>query len=212
MTVSALASRVTDVEGELVSQSNAITQTKAQTDRASASGLMRMTSSAGGTSGSTRIAIIAEAAANQVSQQAGIFIETNTNGQNDVYVLANRFAVVASRTASAARTVPFLIANGRAYMDGAEIADLTVGRLQLGAYSATVFPCSFAAGAVAANADADVVLASLSLTKAVSIPCRSSIGWEAWTALPIRSDAVSWIDPASDNALRRLGIGRQALG
>ncbi|MGN7870963.1 phage tail tip fiber protein [Paracoccus sp. 22332] len=168
-TVTALANRVTATESGLDAQSDAITQTKARTDRASASGLIRMTSSAGTGSGSTRIALIAEATATGASQQAALYLETNTSGQNAAYVVADRFAVLASRTVGAARTVPFIVTGGRAYMDGAEIADLTVGRLQLGPYSASVFPFSMAAGEIASNGG-ESVLASLTLTKGRSDP------------------------------------------
>lgn len=123
-TVTALTNRVTATESGLEAQSDAITQTEARTDRASARGLMRVTSSAGTTSGSTRIGIIAEATANAATQQAGLFIETNTSGENGVYVVANRFAVAASRTAGAARKVPFYIEGGDVVIDAAMISNV----------------------------------------------------------------------------------------
>lgn len=169
-TVNALTSRVSEVEGDLASHSDAITQTRAQSTRASASGLLRVSSVASGAGASTRIAIAAEASADTVSQAAGLYIEAGTDGQNGVYVVADTFAVVASRAANAVRTAPFLVRGGRTYMNGAEIADLTVGRLQLGDYAASVFPYSWASGAISADAGKDVVLASLTLTKGRADP------------------------------------------
>lgn len=125
-TVSALISQVNNVEGELVAQSDAITRTEARTNRASANGLFRMTSVASGAGASTRIALIAEAAANQVAQRAGLFIEAGNDGDNNVFVLANTFAVINARDANAPRTVPFVVRDGQVRITNAFVDTLAI--------------------------------------------------------------------------------------
>lgn len=125
-TVTALTNRVSDTEDGLEAQSDAITRTQAQTDRASASGLMRVTSSAGATSGSTRIALIAEATASGKAQQAGLYIEAQSDGTNGVYVVADTFAVATSRSTSAARVAPFVIRDGIVRMKDAIVDTLAI--------------------------------------------------------------------------------------
>lgn len=109
-----------------MAQSDAITRTQAQTDRASASGLLRVASGAGSASAQTRIALLAEATALGAAQRAGLFIEAGTNGDNNVYVLANTFAVVKSRDANAVRSVPFSVRGGEVRMTTAFIDTLAI--------------------------------------------------------------------------------------
>lgn len=115
--VQALTARVSATEGELVAQSDWVTLVEARTNRSSASGLFRVTSTATPAGADARIAIRAEAAADGNGQSAALFLEARSDGTNQVIVSADRFAIATGGAAAASKRVPFVVDDGMVYMD-----------------------------------------------------------------------------------------------
>lgn len=166
-----LVTRIETVEGELTVQSDAITETSAKVGRVSASGLIRMTSVAAPSGAQTRVAIAAEAADGASSQQAALFLDAATDGTNQIVAAANRFAVATGTGPAATRDIPFLIDDGRVYMDIAFIKNLSVGRLKIQDEAATTFPYAYRSAAIRVEAqDSWTTIQTLSFTKGRNAP------------------------------------------
>lgn len=124
----------------MASATSAVT---ARTNRASASGLMRVTSVASGDDALTRIGLMAEASNSSTNSTAAFYLDARSGGLSQVSVVADRFAVVTGTGGNAPRQVPFYVANNAVYMDSAVIRDLSIGAAKIG-NNALYVPYNFA--------------------------------------------------------------------
>lgn len=133
--VQALITRVSTVEGEIVAQSDAITQTNARVDRSSASGLLRVTSTAAPSGAQTRIGLRAEASDSDTSHSAALYLDARSDGTSQMIVAADRFSVATGLGSSAGVQVPFIVDGGQIYMTNAFIrnAAITNAKIAIGA-------------------------------------------------------------------------------
>ncbi len=127
----ALSNRYTRAEAD-AAMASATSGVTARTNRASASGLMRVTSVAAGSGALTRIGLMAEASNSSTSSTAALYLDARSSGVSQVSVVADRFAVVSSTSAAANRSVPFYVAGGVVYMDTAVVRDLSVTAAKIG--------------------------------------------------------------------------------
>lgn len=124
-------SRVTNLNGIVASHGSSIQNITASVGTVSASGLIRMYVAATPAGALSRIGIQARASDGDNSQAPGLFIEAGTDGENNVTIMANRFAFINQQNGGT-RTVPFFISNGVTFMRTAMIQDLTIGRGKIG--------------------------------------------------------------------------------
>lgn len=122
--VSALTTRVTDNEGEITATADKVDLVEARTNRSSASGRFRVQAISTPSGAHSRIVLKAEAETNTDEQSAALFLEARTDGGNQVYVVADRFAVV--QGANGVRRVPFVVDAGVVYMDEAFIRQAAI--------------------------------------------------------------------------------------
>lgn len=136
--VTALTSRVDDVEGDLSAQSSAITTTQAQVGRLRANGLLRVFSTAAPSGSQTRIGLSAEAADGEATHSAAMFLEAKSDGTSHIIAAADRFAIATGNGTAADRRVPFVVDGGLVYMDEAFIRVGRIGTLLLDGNAVTV--------------------------------------------------------------------------
>lgn len=129
--VTALTTRVANTEAGITTQSDAITQVQARTDRGTASGLLRVAAAGTPTGTQSRIGLRAEAAFDDTSHSAALFLEANSDGTSACTVVADRFAIVQHTGVGAVRSVPFVVQGGAVYMDIAFIRDLEVDTIKI---------------------------------------------------------------------------------
>lgn len=103
----------------------------ARTDRASASGLLRITSTAAPTGAQSRIALRAEATASDESHSAAMFLDARTDGTSQAGFVADRFFIASDTGSGASRAVPFIVDGGVVYIDVARIREATIGTLHM---------------------------------------------------------------------------------
>lgn len=127
----ALSNRYTRAEAD-AAMASATSGVTARTNRASASGLMRVTSVAAGSNALTRIGLMAEATSGSTNSSAGLYLDARSDGVSQVSVVASRFAVVSGTGGDAPRAVPFYVADGVVYMDTAVVRDLSIGVAKIG--------------------------------------------------------------------------------
>lgn len=129
--VQALITRVSTVEGEIVAQSDAITQTNARVDRSSANGLLRITSTAAPSGAQTRIGLRAEASDSDTSHSAALYLDARSDGTSQMIVAADRFSVATGLGSSAGVQVPFIVDGGQIYMTNAFIRNADIVRAKI---------------------------------------------------------------------------------
>lgn len=129
--INSLTSSVNSINGTLAAQAQSISGVEASVGRVSANGQLRMRVIASPSGVSSRIAIVANTSATDNSQSAGIFIDAATDGDNNVTVLANRFALVTS-SSNGGRIVPFFVKNGAVYMNMGIIENGSIGNAKIG--------------------------------------------------------------------------------
>lgn len=151
---------IPEIKADLVAQADLITQVRARTDRASATGLLRISSMAAGESAQTRIGLRAEASATDTSHSAAIYLEARSDGTSHATVQADRFAIVTGSAANATRRVPFIVRGGEV-----RITELFVDRLAVADRAVSVWEYAQTAGGINSSALDDVVIQTLTLAK-----------------------------------------------
>ena len=126
-------SQVTDdLEGTLTAQTESIQTYGAQIGRMRANGLFQVTATATPTGARTRIGLVAQASAGDVSYRAALYLQANTDGTSNVQVVANRFSIINVLNGSDA-VAPFIVAGGRIYLNAETmIRSASIGRLKIG--------------------------------------------------------------------------------
>lgn len=135
------------LRSDMTATSSRIDQVKAQTDRGTAEGLIRMTVGSGPTGVRSRIGIRAEVSATGTSYTAAMALDARNDGTSEALFLANRFAIVTG-FGTADRMIPFKVVGGVVYIDVAIIEDLSVGRLKLTDGAVVVPESSYTAGTI----------------------------------------------------------------
>lgn len=130
--VNALTTRVSDVEGEVTAQSESIISVQAQTDRGTASGLLRIEATSNPSGAQSRIGIRTEASANDASHSAALYLEAKSDGTNQIIMAADRVAIATGITSGAAKFVPFVVDGGVVYMDTAFIRNGEITNAKIG--------------------------------------------------------------------------------
>ncbi|MFV0409082.1 MAG: hypothetical protein ACK5LJ_05105 [Paracoccus sp. (in: a-proteobacteria)] len=133
----ALSNRYTRTEAD-AAMAGATSAVTARTNRASASGLMRVTSVAAGDDALTRIGLMAEASNSSTNSTAAFYLDARSGGVSQVSVVADRFAVVTGTGGNAPRQVPFYVANNAVYMDTAIIRVGSFETIHLAGNSVTI--------------------------------------------------------------------------
>lgn len=128
--VQAIDTRVKQTETGLSALSDSLTQVSAQSDRGTASGLLRITSEAKPSGVASRLGLRAEAAASGASYSSAIYLEARSDGTSAVSVVADRFAMV-SNASGGGRMVPFVIDGGVVYMNMLMVKDLSVDSIKI---------------------------------------------------------------------------------
>lgn len=137
-TVSTLQSRVANTESGLTANSDSINQASARVDRIRASGLIRISSVASPAGAQSRVAISAEAGANDTSHSAALYLEARSDGTSSAGLVADRFYIAQGAGPAAARSAPFIVQGGKIYIDAALIGEAWIDTLHIAGGAITV--------------------------------------------------------------------------
>lgn len=137
--------------GELKSQAQSLTSIKADVDRVSAGGKIRMAAMATPSGAQGRVGIVAEASDGATSHQAGIQMVAESNGRTSVRIVAQDFFIVDDYATVPTEAIPFRVMDGGVRMHGAFIGNLTVGTLKVQDNAISSIESSYTSGSISGD-------------------------------------------------------------